>query len=229
VHSEVTSVPSPWARLREGNLRWIENRSTATADRAALRRAEFSQFQAPYAVVLGCSDSRVPVEVLFDQELGDLFVVRTAGHVLDAAALGSVEYAVEMLGASLILVLGHEGCGAVAAATRMVDEGQVPPGHIRDIAERIAPNIVRARRAGATTAAEIGAQHSRYTIEFLRQRSSLVDGALRRGAVEAVAAQYSLSSGQVSEVEEPTRPRLSPHHVVLRRELRTVQAGGQLR
>jgi carbonic anhydrase len=193
----------PWARLREGNLRWVEDRSTAGGDRGAARRAETSRSQTPFALVLGCSDSRVPAEILFDQGLGDLFVVRTAGHVVDSAALGSVEYAVEVLGVSLIVVLGHEECGAVAAAARVVDDGEVPPGYIRDIAERIAPNVVRARRAGAVTAAEIVGQHSMHTVELLRQRSPLVDAAIRRGALAAVPARYCLSSGTVTEVGSP--------------------------
>lgn len=193
----------PWARLREGNLRWVEDRSTAGGDRGAARRAETSRSQTPFALVLGCSDSRVPAEILFDQGLGDLFVVRTAGHVVDSAALGSVEYAVDVLGVSLIVVLGHEECGAVAAAARVVDDGEVPPGYIRDIAERIAPNVLRARRAGAVTAAEIVGQHSMHTVELLRQRSPLVDAAIRRGALAAVPARYSLSSGTVIEVGSP--------------------------
>jgi carbonic anhydrase len=196
-------TPDPWARLREGNLRWVEDRSTAGGDRGAARRAETSLSQTPFALVLGCSDSRVPAEILFDQGLGDLFVVRTAGHVVDSAALGSVEYAVDVLGVSLIVVLGHEECGAVAAAARVVDDGEVPPGYIRDIAERIAPNVLRARRAGAVTAAEIVGQHSMHTVELLRQRSPLVDAAIRRGALAAVPARYSLSSGTVIEVGSP--------------------------
>ena len=191
---------SLWTRLQDGNLRWIEDRSAAHGHRGAARRAEISRSQAPFALVLGCSDSRVPAEILFDQGLGDLFVVRTAGHVVDSAALGSVEYAVEVLGTRLIVVLGHEECGALAAATRLIDEAQLPPGHIRDIAERIAPNILRARNAGATTATEIGGQHAIYTVEHLAQRSVIVNDAIQRGTVAAVPALYSLTTGAVTEI-----------------------------
>jgi len=193
----------PWTRLQDGNRRWVEDRSTAAGSRGAVRRAETTESQTPFALVLGCSDSRVPAEILFDQGVGDLFVVRTAGHVVDSAVLGSVEYAIEILGVSLLVVLGHEGCGAVGAATRVVDGAQVPPGFIRDVAERIAPNILRARHAGATTATEVGDQHTLLTVELLRQRSALVDDAIGRGAVEAVAARYSLSSGTVIELRQP--------------------------
>ena len=191
---------SLWTRLQDGNLRWIEDRSAAHRNRGAARRAEISRSQEPFALVLGCSDSRVPAEILFDQGLGDIFVVRTAGHVVDSAALGSIEYAIEVLGTRLIVVLGHEECGALAAAARLLDDAQLPPGHIRDIAERIAPNILRARSAGATTATDIGGQHAIYTVEHLAQRSQIVHDAIERGTVSAVPALYSLTTGAVTEI-----------------------------
>ncbi|MBM2622107.1 carbonic anhydrase [Actinoplanes sp. LDG1-06] len=200
-----TDQNTAWDRLLDGNRRWLEERSTAAGDRGAARRAALSQSQEPFALVVGCADSRVPAEILFDQGLGDLFVVRTAGHVVDAAVLGSVEYAVGMLGVSLIVVLGHEGCGAVAAAAGVVDNAQVPSGYVRDIAERIAPNVLRARLDGATTPSEVGAAHSLYTVDLLRERSSLIDRAVRGGKLQTVAAQYCLSTGEVAEVRTPAR------------------------
>jgi carbonic anhydrase len=193
--------PSPWARLQQGNQRWIDGRSTAAGERGAARRNQLSESQTPFALVVGCSDSRVPAEILFDQGLGDLFVVRTAGHILDSGGLGSVEYAIAMLGVSLIVVLGHDGCGAVNAATSIVDNAQIPPGYIRDIAERIAPNVLRARHDGATTPARICGLHSVYTMQMLRQRSSLVDDAIRHGTLTAVPAQYNLRTGVVAELD----------------------------
>jgi carbonic anhydrase len=193
------STVSGFNALLEGNARFAAGHSTADVRRGADRRAELIGSQAPGALVLGCADSRVPVEILFDQGLGDLFVVRTAGHVLDGAVLGSIEYAVEMLGVPLIVILGHDECGAVAAATAMVDEGKVPPGSIRDVVEHIAPDIVRARIEGATTFGETVEQHARYTVELLRERSALVDAAVRSGRVEVVPARYCLGSGEVSE------------------------------
>jgi carbonic anhydrase len=173
--------------------------STAEVRRGAVRRAELIGSQAPSAIVLGCADSRVPVEILFDQGLGDLFVVRTAGHVVDGAVLGSIEYAMELLGVPLIVILGHDQCGAVAAATAMVDEGKVPPGCIREVAEHIAPDVVRARFEGAETFEETVEQHARYTVELLRERSALVDAAVRAGRVTVVPARYALGTGQVTE------------------------------
>jgi carbonic anhydrase len=200
---------SAWARLQDGNTRWIEGRSTADGERGEARRAALTRSQTPFALILGCSDSRVPAEILFDQGLGDLFVVRTAGHALDAAVLGSVEYAVGILNVSLIVVLGHDECGAVAAATRLVDEAQVPPGYIRDVAERIAPNVLRARRSGADNPEKIIGQHAKYTVELLRERSLLVDAAIERGATAVVAAQYCLTSGDVTAVPTLSMPALA--------------------
>ncbi|GLY08365.1 MULTISPECIES: carbonic anhydrase [Actinoplanes] len=201
----------PWARLQEGNTRWVEGRSTAEAHRSGARRAELQGSQSPFALVLGCSDSRVPAEILFDQGLGDLFVVRTAGHVVDAAVLGSVEYAVGVLGVSLIVVLGHDECGAVAAAGKIIDNAKVPPGYIRDVAERIAPNVLRARHAGADNPAAVTALHSAYTLEQVRQRSSMVDEAIRRGMVEAVSARYCFKTGKVQAVDPRTGEAETQH------------------
>jgi carbonic anhydrase len=193
------STVSGFSALLEGNARYLTGCGTADARRGADRRAELTGSQAPSAIVLGCADSRVPVEILFDQGLGDLFVVRTAGHVVDGAVLGSLEYAVELLGVPLIVILGHDGCGAVAAATAMVDEGKVPPGCIREVVEHIAPDVVRARFEGAETFGETVEQHARYTVELLRERSALVDAAVRSGRLAVVPARYSLASGQVTE------------------------------
>lgn len=200
----ITRAGSAWARLQDGNLRWAQGHSEAAGSRGAARRAEVTTAQSPFALILGCSDSRVPAEILFDQGIGDLFVVRTAGHVVDAGVLGSVEYAVEILGVSLVIVLGHDGCGAVNAAAGIIDDAQVPPGYIRDVAERIAPNVLRARVAGATTCDEIAGQHARYTLELLRQRSTLLDDAVHRGTVSTQPAQYCLDTGIVTAVRQPT-------------------------
>jgi carbonic anhydrase len=193
------STASGFLALLEGNARYMAGGSTAEVRRGAVRRAELIGSQAPSAIVLGCADSRVPVEILFDQGLGDLFVVRTAGHVVDGAVLGSIEYAMELLGVPLIVILGHDQCGAVAAATAMVDEGKVPPGCIREVAEHIAPDVVRARFEGAETFEETVEQHARYTVELLRERSALVDAAVRGARVTVVPARYALGTGQVTE------------------------------
>ena len=122
--------------LKEGNARFVSGR-LAPKDHYTEDRLRLSKGQHPFAVVLCCSDSRVAPEILFDQQLGDLFVIRNAGNVVDEDVLGSVEYAVEHLGSPLVVVLGHSSCGAVTAAC----QGGELPGHIVDIAKRIKPSI----------------------------------------------------------------------------------------
>jgi carbonic anhydrase len=145
---------SPLARLEEGNRRAASNHSTHPHASSA-RRGEVAQSQSPFAVIVSCSDSRVPPELLFDQGYGDLFVIRIAGNVVEDTALGSIEYAVEHLGAKLLVVLGHERCGAVKAT---VDGGEAP-GHIGSIVNAIkpadrllaSPTIVLGRRFAPTS------------------------------------------------------------------------------
>jgi carbonic anhydrase len=195
MESSDVSADDAWERMQTGNHRWVERRSAAGNRRAAARRAATSLGQNPFAMVLSCADSRLPVEILFDQGIGDLFVVRTAGHSLDTAVLGSLEYGVEVLGVSLIVVLGHESCGAVAAAIGVADGVLAPPGHIGDIARSIVPHVQEARRAGAETADEIAGRHSLITADLLRERSEILDEAIRERRLAARAAHYSISSG----------------------------------
>src|SRR5206468_3976245 len=123
-------------RLREGNERFVEQKET-TAQRDALRREQVATGQHPFAIVLGCADSRVPPEVVFDQGLGDLFVIRVAGEVAPAEVIGSIEYAVEHLGCHTVIVLGHERCGAVEAAM----SGTAPEGNLGELIKDILPAI----------------------------------------------------------------------------------------
>src|SRR5215813_2102259 len=127
-----------WKALKEGNERFVagqpQHPSQSNAHRASLTAA-----QKPTAVVFGCGDSRVAAEIIFDQGLGDMFVVRTAGHVIDSAVLGSIEYAVTVLDVPLIVVLGHDSCGAVKATLSAIDDLAVPGGYVRDVVERVTP------------------------------------------------------------------------------------------
>jgi len=189
--------PGAWAALLEANARWALGRSSAGASRSPARRAALVGSQAPVAAVLGCSDSRVPVELVLDQGVGDLFVVRTAGHALDTAALGSLEYAVGVLGVGLVVVLGHENCGALAAAAAVLDGGPRPAGALGEVVGELAPAVEDARRSGARTSLEVSRHHAGATAQALR-RSAVVRGAQERGAVEVVAASYSLSTGLVT-------------------------------
>ena len=134
--SSTLTPQQAWDTLVEGNRRFVSG-TTQRPHSDGERRRELVAGQAPQAVIFGCGDSRVPAEMIFDQGLGDMFVVRTAGHVIDSSVLGSIEYGVAILDAPLIVVLGHDGCGAVKAALSAIDEGNVPGGFVRSIVERV--------------------------------------------------------------------------------------------
>lgn len=130
-----------WKRLQDGNGRFVADAMQHPSQGAA-HRAALATEQHPYAVLFGCSDSRVAAEIIFDQGLGDLFVVRTAGHVLDTTVIGSIEYGVDVLGAPLVVVLGHDRCGAVGAATEALMTGHMPTGFVRAVVDRVIPSLL---------------------------------------------------------------------------------------
>ena len=143
---EAFDVTDPLGRLLAGNRRFANMASSHPhCDQERLR--EVADEQHPFALILSCADSRVPPELLFDQGIGDLFVIRNAGHVVDYSVLGSIEYAVEHAGVSLVLVLGHENCGAVTAAV----EGHIDTRHIMEIEQDIMPAVERARQHSGST------------------------------------------------------------------------------
>nr|WP_308212638.1 carbonic anhydrase [Nocardia zapadnayensis] len=133
-----------WKALREGTDRFVEGRLHYPARVLPTGRAR--RRPAPSAILFGCGDSRVAAEIIFDQGLGDMFVVRTAGHIIDVGVLGSIEYGVAVLNVPLIVVLGHDGCGAVGATLDALDTGAVPGGFIRSVVERVTPSILLGRR-----------------------------------------------------------------------------------
>jgi carbonic anhydrase len=196
----VTSPAEAWRTLLAGNARFADGRLHQPAlDRA--RRAELADQQRPFALVFGCGDSRVAAEFVFDQGLGHLFVVRTAGHVVDSGVLGSVEFGVEILGIPLVVVLGHDSCGAVAATMEAVATGRLPAGFVRDIVERVAPSVLAAQRQGRASADEAGAEHVRQTVQLLVDRSAVLAAAVREGRCAVVGLVYRLVEGRVSVVE----------------------------
>ena len=153
-----TSPVTAWKALKEGNERFVAGKPEHPSQSIEYR-ASLADGQKPTAVVFGCADSRVAAEIIFDQGLGDMFVVRTAGHVMDSAVLGSIEYAVTVLNVPLIVVLGHDSCGAVKATLAALDDGVVPGGYVRDIVERVTPSILLGRRDGLTRVDEFEARH----------------------------------------------------------------------
>jgi carbonic anhydrase len=187
--------------LLEGNSRFVEGRPQHP-NQDVDRRAELQGGQAPFAVVFGCSDSRVAAEIIFDRGLGDLFMVRTAGHVVDAAVLGSVEFAVDYLGVPLVLILGHDNCGAVIAAADAVKSGQMPAGYVRDIVERITPAVMAAQAGGPVGIDIIGAENVRQTANLLLERSPLLAGLVAKGRCQVVGVVYDLAAGRVRTIAQ---------------------------
>ncbi|KDE99385.1 carbonic anhydrase [Mycolicibacterium aromaticivorans JS19b1 = JCM 16368] len=191
-----TSPITAWKALKEGNERFVAGRpehpSQSIEDRARLAGG-----QTPTAVIFGCADSRVAAEIIFDQGLGDMFVVRTAGHVIDSAVLGSIEYAVGVLNVPLIAVLGHDSCGAVQATLSALDDGAVPGGYIRDLVERVTPSILVGRREGLTRVDEFEARHVIETGTQLMARSALIAERVAAGTLAIVGLTYHLADGKV--------------------------------
>lgn len=183
--------------LLSGNQRFVTG-APEHPNQDATRRAEIASTQRPFAVLFGCSDSRLAAEIIFDQGLGDLFVVRTAGHVMGAEVLGSIEYGVEVLGCPLVVVLGHDSCGAVGAACAALDDGMVPDGYIRDVVERVTPSVLTARAAGRLQADEILAEHVRNTVDQLLDRSRLLAERVDAGQTAVVGLCYRLADGRAN-------------------------------
>jgi len=191
-----TNPATAWKALKEGNERFVAGRP-AHPSQSVDHRASLAAGQKPTAVVFGCADSRVAAEIIFDQGLGDMFVVRTAGHVFDSAVLGSIEYAVTVLDVPLIVVLGHDSCGAVQATLTALDDGVLPRGYVRDIVERVTPSILSGRREGLTQVDEFEAHHVRETAAQLLSRSTAILERIPTGEVAIVGLTYHLADGQV--------------------------------
>ncbi len=184
-----------WLRLQEGNARFVAA-DASHPNQDASRRASLVNTQHPFAVIFGCSDSRLAAEIIFDLGLGDVFVVRTAGQVIDDAVLGSLEYSVAVLGVPLIVVLGHDSCGAVTATIDTVETGTMPPGFIRDLVERITPSVLTARRAGVTDVNATVIEHTRQTTQRLVDSSRIISRAVEDGSAAVVGVSYRLDEGK---------------------------------
>ncbi|GAA0255998.1 carbonic anhydrase [Actinomadura nitritigenes] len=180
--------------LLAGNRRFVAG-APRHPNQDAARRAETAPAQRPFAVLFGCSDSRLAAEIIFDRGLGDLFVVRTAGHVAGPEVLGSIEYPVSVLDTPLVVVLGHDSCGAVAAARAAVADGAAAPGYVSDVIQRVTPSVLAARTAGLTADDEIIAEHVRHTVDLLLERSRLLADRVSGGRAAVVGLSYRLADG----------------------------------
>jgi len=188
-----------WKKLLEGNARFVSGESQHP-NQDASRRSSLVNQQNPFAVIFGCSDSRLAAEIIFDLGLGDAFVVRTAGQVIDDAVLGSLEYSVAPLGVPLIVVLGHDSCGAVTAAKETVDTGIMPKGFLRDLVERITPSVLAARRNGFEEVNDMVVEHVKQVSERLVDSSRLISEAVQDGKVAVIGVSYRLADGRAELV-----------------------------
>lgn len=199
MHSHPRQSPTPaeaLAQLMAGNDRFVTGQAKHPRQNT-LRRAELSDGQQPFAVILGCSDSRVPPELLFDQGLGDLFVIRVAGNVVDEVGLGSIEYAAAHLHTPLVMVLGHAQCGAVSAT---VADGELE-GHLPHLAKAIQPAVDRARTREGNLIDNAIRENALMVADQLRSAGPVLTELVKAEKLKVVAAYYDLDSGMVSLLE----------------------------
>lgn len=191
--SNTATADQALARLMEGNGRYAQHKEQHP-DETPARRRELETTQHPFAVILSCSDSRVPPELIFDQGLGDLFVIRVAGNIAESDELGSIEYAVEHLGTKLIVVLGHEKCGAVTAAVA----GGDAPGHLKSLVSVIQPAVAEARNLPGDKVHNCVVANARLVARQIRESEPVLKEMVEQKGVRVVAAEYALDSGVVT-------------------------------
>ncbi|HXX29205.1 MAG TPA: carbonic anhydrase [Myxococcaceae bacterium] len=212
--SDPSSLPPEegLARLLDGNRRFREGRGASSARGWSPQLA--AEAQRPFAIVLGCSDSRTPVEILFDQGFGDLFVVRVAGNIVAPSMVGSIEFAASQFGSRLVVVMGHTQCGAIAATVKAIETGLGPESkNIRAITDRIAPHIQGLVRAGdpGRVLREAVRANVRASADHLRHGSRLLEELVASGRLTVVGAEYDLDTGTVDffdGVPESVKARL---------------------
>ncbi|MFJ6164177.1 carbonic anhydrase [Micromonospora orduensis] len=197
--STLSQPAQAYAELTAGNRRFVSG-SPRHPNQDAGHRAAVADGQHPFAVIVGCSDSRLAAEIIFDRGLGDLFVVRTAGHTTGPEVLGSVEYAVTVLGTPLVVVLGHDSCGAVQAAREVAATGVAPQGHLGAVVDAVLPSLRRAAADGVDDIDEIVDIHIAQTVEALLEQSSVLADAVTRGRCAVVGVSYRLAAGVVRPV-----------------------------
>jgi len=187
--------------LLKGNERFVSGKNEITRNVGQARRDELLAGQKPYAIVLCCSDSRVPPEIVFDEGMGRLFIVRVAGNTVDKVSLGSIEYGAEHLGCPLLVVLGHEKCGAVNATCAAVESGGAVEGNIAEIVRRITPAVEAAKKKGAARDKLADAavdENVKLVISLLEKESAILKHLIHEKKLKVVGAKYHLGSGKVS-------------------------------
>jgi carbonic anhydrase len=203
-HKRPASPEAALEQLMAGNKRYTEGRTVHDTDES-VRRVALAEEQKPYAAILGCADSRVPPEVIFDQGLGDLFVVRIAGNTAqDPLVVGSVEYAAEHLGSILLMVLGHQNCGAVKAAVATVTEGAHQEGEIQSFVDPIVPVVKKTKRKSPKASKDEHAlveqsiqANVKNSVDELSHSGPLLEHLVEKGKLKIVGGEYDLKSGKV--------------------------------
>ncbi len=197
----MTNPDQALKRLQAGNARFVAGRLDHPG-RDTVRRAEQAETQTPFAVILGCSDSRVPPEIVFDEGIGDLFPVRVAGNTGDDdIVLGTIEYGAVVLKCVLVVVLGHENCGAVKAAVDQVVNANVPPGHIESVLKPLVPAVEGARATSPPDLVHASMlENVRLQVSHLKTSQPLLAPLVTAGTVNVVGAEYNLTTGKVDFV-----------------------------
>src|SRR5881396_1223561 len=182
------------SKLKEGNGRYTSG-NLQHPGQTTERRAELTKSQHPFAIILSCSDSRVPPEIVFDQGLGDLFIVRVAGNVIKDEGLGSVEYSVDHLGSRLILVLGHQSCGAVKAARETIAAKGKASGHIESLVAAIKPAVEATAKDDLETTVKANVKN---VVQALRSSTPILKAEVDSGKIQVIGGYYSLDTGAVT-------------------------------
>ncbi|HTV79667.1 MAG TPA: carbonic anhydrase [Steroidobacteraceae bacterium] len=201
------SAQAALQRLREGNARFVSDTRLSDDATGSRRRLELATQQFPFAIILGCSDSRVPAEIVFDQGLGDLFVIRVAGNIVAPSQIGSVEFAAERFGTRLVVVLGHSSCGAITATLEELNRNsreQSP--NLRSIVNRVRPSVQPLLSTSLANDPEALIQHAvraniRMSADHLRHGSQLLEELIQSAGLLIVGAEYHLETGVVEFFE----------------------------
>ena len=198
-HSDQPAVAPTEAisKLKEGNGRYTGG-NLQHPGQTAERRTELANTQHPFATIVSCSDSRVPPEIVFDQGLGDLFIVRVAGNVINDEGLGSIEYSVDHLGTRLILVLGHQSCGAVKAARETIAAKGKAPGHIESLVMAIKPAVEATAKDDLDTTVKANVKN---VVQALRSSTPILKAKVDSGEIQVIGGYYSLDTGAVTFLE----------------------------
>ncbi len=200
----MTDAQQALQRLREGNRRFVQETTSVGDATGSRRRLELATQQFPFAIILGCSDSRVPAEIIFDQGLGDLFVIRVAGNIVAPSQVGSVEFAAERFGTRLVVVVGHSNCGAITATIEELtrNTGGDQSHNMHSIVSRVRPSVEPLLRTSLrddhdALVEEAVRANIRVSVDHLRHGSAVLEQLIQKAGLMIVGAEYHLATGEV--------------------------------